>query len=859
MYIKKLIKRNLNENSFVVEIFSLIFLIVINRLKIFEFYFNLIDRDIFIIILLVFILICYGLLRTKVLNFNLSKYVDDIIFRILLVVTIFYIIDNFVLLNHDLILLNLINCITVLSLIFLALRLLFYREEIIKKSDTTVLDLSDFLNKDDLENRMLFLEECDVSYDLLNRDRIINDFYMSIENCKNKKKFVMSLTGEWGSGKSTIINIVKNRLLKNEEYIIIDDFDVLKYNSSSTLFYDFFESILKSTGIKLNFIDLNNFYNTCISIISDRTSIDFNQLLKIDNNKNLQKIKTEISYFLESTNKRIVFFIDNLERTECENILFVLKAITTLLNLDRTIYVLSYDENEMKRVFEQKLNINYDYIEKIVQLPLVVPEISQSDLNNITSLVLKKIFRLYKADLDFKLEEAFVLLLGRSIKSIRSLKRKVNSVVNSSLANNNYLNKFDTLLIEILRQDNSDLYYEIKQNGEYFISEENNLLGIDFYDAKLFNHNAQEFFDKLFSIYNNKDYEQVLRFLFPNIGLYFDAKARGKRIAIKNENPSVIIPRNLENLKNSVKDRRIYNGRFFSLYFTKQNNEFINIENKVKHFVNNIVNNQKCSYSDLNLAFRELLKSEESYLQRFIIENIEFYVNDMHINVLNFIKSIFQSNNYYDKEISFFGLNSYDRVQVFTASLINLLDPKEFIEFQNFLSNRYIDVLFLNKIVYWLNPVRNTQRNNDLLNYQTIKSIYEKLINDFVSRELSIYDQMYYRLYNLHCFIEDDINYPVSNFLTPDTIMLFLADILIVSNSSKGNGYSINKKIFDKFCSFELADNLINSKINYSSNSIELSILKVYSAFKESGKDIKENIVYFQEAIPLWDLKIILI
>ena len=106
----------------------------------------------------------------------------------------------------------------------------------------------------------------------------------------------------------------------------------------------------------------------------------------------------------------------------------------------------------------------------------------------------------------------------------------------------------------------------------------------------------------------------------------------------------------------------------------------------------------------------------------------------------------------------------------------------------------------------------------------------------------------------MHCFIDDDISYPVSKFLTPDTILLFLADILVTSVGSRGNGYSINKKIFDKFCSIELVDKLLNAKDNYTYNSIELSILKVFSTFKESDKDVKENTVYFQEAIPLWEL-----
>ena len=56
---------------------------------------------------------------------------------------------------------------------------------------------------------LILLEEEAVDYDLLRRDELVKSLVRTIENCRPNKKFVLSLSGNWGSGKTTILNIVK--------------------------------------------------------------------------------------------------------------------------------------------------------------------------------------------------------------------------------------------------------------------------------------------------------------------------------------------------------------------------------------------------------------------------------------------------------------------------------------------------------------------------------------------------------------------------------------------------------------------------------------------------------------------------
>ena len=76
---------------------------------------------------------------------------------------------------------------------------------------------------------MLVLDEEAVDYDLLHREDLIENIIRTVADCYPNKKLVLSLSGKWGSGKTTVLNIVKKRLQESENILIIDDFDPWNY------------------------------------------------------------------------------------------------------------------------------------------------------------------------------------------------------------------------------------------------------------------------------------------------------------------------------------------------------------------------------------------------------------------------------------------------------------------------------------------------------------------------------------------------------------------------------------------------------------------------------------------------------
>ena len=417
--------------------------------------------------------IIFFIINKRVLNLlrvNVYNYLDLILVSSLISTTLYMFFSKYI--SYTIFKLTRITVLELAIIAFIIIRLVIIYildRKIYIKNEFNVYDIKElYQNKIDNSNKdLIFLEEKDVNYDLLNRNKIIGDLFNSIKYCKNKEKFIISLTGKWGSGKTTILNIVKEQL-NSEDFIIIDDFETWKYNNEKSLLYGMFDEIIKKIGINFSTLEIKRFVNSCIAIVSAKTDINIGLFLLDD--AIINKIKLMIGEYLEKNNKRVIFIIDNLERTNENNILVILKTISTILNIDRFIYILSYDEDEMKDIFDNKLHINYDYMDKVVQLPLSVPNISREDINNVCTICMNNLLMHYGINReDIEKYIPAIKLFNKNIKDLRSFKRKVNSICNSCFFGDNYLNKLDYFLIELIRQDNIELYNDIRKNYEYYV------------------------------------------------------------------------------------------------------------------------------------------------------------------------------------------------------------------------------------------------------------------------------------------------------------------------------------------------------------------------------------------------------
>lgn len=280
---------------------------------------------------------------------------------------------------------------------------------------------------------------------------------------------------------------------------------------------------------------------------------------------------------MESNNKKIVLVLDNLERCSSENILFILKTIHNLFDFKRIIYILSYDESVMKKQFESKLEIDYSYLEKMTQLEFSVPKLDKNVLHNVIKKCLNNYLDHSKLIINEKKQNEIIDVIMGNIKDLRDFKRIINSTFNASFNNMQDLNSLDMLLIETIAMKNPELWNEININSTYYISEDRYVYGDEYiYSSEKYNIDTTKYFDDLFknNKYNISNYKKMLCYLFPNVNKYFDENKYSKKENVEFI-PEHQIYTDKKEYRSSVTDKRIYNNKYFNLYFNKTENEFI--------------------------------------------------------------------------------------------------------------------------------------------------------------------------------------------------------------------------------------------------------------------------------------------
>ena len=357
------------------------------------------------------------------------------------------------------------------------------------------------INNDD--RKSILISEKAVNYDLLGREGTVNQLYTSIISSQSDSSFVIGVEGEWGSGKSTIINLLKEKInLGSDSNIIpVYDFDFCLFGTQEALLMAMYDTILQKLGIKVNMYHSRKILRSVCNIISDKCEID-SLLTDIvfggkDEYEQAKETKEALRRLLEGNSKIIVFFVDNFDRADADNIIFFFKIIGTIFALPKIVYVLLYDRDRLIEVLSDTQKINPKYMEKIIQQEVKIPSISKEQLQDLYNKCINNILRGYGIEADeipkYKYIEEF---LCSEVGDLRKFKRLINTVFTNVFCNENILCKNQLLALEIIRFLEPKLYKIIRDNRTYFVSHDRFLdvgLYIEAHNYKTFNDNGKNF------------------------------------------------------------------------------------------------------------------------------------------------------------------------------------------------------------------------------------------------------------------------------------------------------------------------------------------------------------------------------
>lgn len=764
----------------------------------------------------------------------------DVISVITVFSTLLYIVIAFILMKLSVYKIVITTCLIILSISILIIRGLRFKRQL-KVSDgykTNVVDLLDVFNGNlKIENnKIILVKEKDVDYDMLERRSIINKLFNAIIRCNPDGRFVISLEGKWGSGKTTIINNVKKKLIDSDpNIVIIDEFDPWTYSDQESLLYNMFDIILKKTGFEYSTLSMKHMIsNVCETIFgSQKTAWIFKSFSKSPNE--ITALKAKINDYLKLCGRKVIFFIDNIDRAESENVILLFKLVGNIFDFERVTYILSFDDDRVKKIFDNDLNIDYQYLKKVIQMQIKVPEINRNVLERVYKTCINNLVLTYgeTAENLYSYNTILDCICGQ-IKDIRDFKRFINSVISSTFGENSYLNKRELLAIEYIQLYNFDLYQSIYQNRKFYISHDKIVdreAYLTSFNKKEFNSEAKAYFNELFSNKENKQYIDLLSELFPYVKKYKDNQdlEYDGNYYSNGDYPSI------------AKNMRMCSAKYFDLYFTYTDNDYLHIHNLVSSFIDNM--NTSICLDDRERIFIELLKSVHVSYQKEIFEEIQLYIEDLNNNALNDINYILFNNIMeIDDSSIFLGLNARQRVEVIIWEALQKITEEQYDNFLNAITKEYGKIESISSIFYWFDHDR--EGKGIIGRKEKWWKLYKKMGDDILEKSISIYDDKYYARYNIWGIArlyKDDIGKIkkyTNQIINEKIIFKFIYDIIRISISTKYI-YSISKENLDSLTTEENIDKVLEKVLPHTSD--EKFIFDVYENYKKGVNEITSD------------------
>jgi predicted KAP-like P-loop ATPase len=219
--------------------------------------------------------------------------------------------------------------------------------------------------------------------------------------------YVVGFYGEWGSGKSSILNFVRHHIgqlyktkeLEKERYEIIE-YNPWWYSSTEELTIRLFEQLSEALGRSLSGdISIENRFKKLMRSLAYIASAapGFSGAKNVGDllepvHLSVPELKKRISEILNHEKVRIYVFIDDIDRLAKQEVLDLFRVLKVVADLPYIIYCLAFDNRIVANALKSQYVSGDRFLEKIVGTHVHIPPLDR--------LCLQKMF-------DEKLEEHF--------------------------------------------------------------------------------------------------------------------------------------------------------------------------------------------------------------------------------------------------------------------------------------------------------------------------------------------------------------------------------------------------------------------------------------------------------------------
>jgi len=275
----------------------------------------------------------------------------------------------------------------------------------------------------------------------------------------------------------------------------------------------------------------------------------------------IEKKKDRIEKILERLKRRLVVFIDDIDRLDKNEIYSIFKIVKLTGDFKYMTYILSFDKDMVASSIGQRFgsgdnNEGHSFLEKVIQVHLKIPKAQKTAIKNFVFKIINSTIE--ESKIDFSENDAqrfFNLFSSHILHKITTPRHAIiygNSLQFVLPALKGEINYVDLMLIEAVKIFYSDVYKFIELNSNIFLDQYTSIFNATRDEPKIQKVKTQ--IDEVFNTYTGQDklgIYNLTKALFPQLEQIFGNTFYEK-----------------ESSNEWYLDKRICSVKYFNRYFT---------------------------------------------------------------------------------------------------------------------------------------------------------------------------------------------------------------------------------------------------------------------------------------------------
>ena len=302
------------------------------------------------------------------------------------------------------------------------------------------------------------------------------------------KGTVFAINGPWGSGKSSLINLVRKHLCDatNRSDLKIVNFNCWWFRGEEALMIAFFRKLysemelskkvtkraISKLGAQL-LIKASPPADAMTNVFMPGAGSVASKSMKfiaglIEQTETVEKLHEEICDKLQKDAKRYLIIIDDIDRLSPDEAMLIFRLVKSVGGLPNVMYLLAYDRQLAEKIVTERYpSEGSHYLEKIVQASFDLPEPSRAALEKEFSTRLDNVIKEREfRDGDY-FRNLFDEMIAPEIKTARDLVKILNPLKVTLSAVKGEVDIVDFLCIETLRVKRPGLYHALRSNKDH--------------------------------------------------------------------------------------------------------------------------------------------------------------------------------------------------------------------------------------------------------------------------------------------------------------------------------------------------------------------------------------------------------